>query len=289
VTRWLELTADYRCNNACIGCFSVDQNGPSMSSREVAEALLAGRNMGARFLWLGGGEPTLRKDLFTTIARAKTAGYERIKLQTNGMLLSYPEFCDRLLKAGLSEVSFSIKGAGPETHDRLTQTPGCHALMVKGIAEARARAFELSGDLLIYAENAAELPEMVKRHAAHGLTHFDVWLFSAADRPELADRVPRISDVMPHLLAAMDAFPNITSLHTPACTVPESHHRALFFPAELELRVENPGGHGFMLEASPIEGGQYLASCARCRFRPRCGGLRADYLRIHGEGEFSPI
>lgn len=286
--RWLEVTADYRCNNRCIGCYAVDDDGPSMSSDEVARTLSMGRARGARFLWLGGGEPTLRKDLFASIRHAKKLGYERIKLQTNGMLLSYPEFTRRLVDAGVSDVSFSIKSADTETHDRLTRTPGCHALMEKGIAEARSHALALSGDLLIYAETVVTLPEMVRHYAALGLSHFDIWLLSAADTsdPELATHVPRISDVVPELIRALDAFPSITSLHTPACSVPESHHRALFHAEELDLLVTNPGGHAFMLEESPIEGGIYLESCAECRYRSRCSGIREDYLRIHGGSEF---
>ena len=38
--RWLEITADYRCNQRCVGCFATQPDGPSMDSREVADALL---------------------------------------------------------------------------------------------------------------------------------------------------------------------------------------------------------------------------------------------------------
>ena len=81
----------------------------------------------------------------------------------------------------------------------------------------------------------------------------------------------------------------ITSLHTPACTLPEADHAMLFSAADLALRVSNPGGHEFRLETSPMEGGRYLEGCARCVHRPRCGGLRDDYLAAHGAQEFVPV
>lgn len=296
--RWLEICADYRCNNRCVGCYAVDADGsgPSMTARELVDTLAHGRARGARWLWLGGGEPTLRKDLFAVVREARRQGYERVKLQTNGMLLSYPEFTRRCVDAGVTEVNFAVKGL-PETHDRLTETPGCHALLLRGIDEVRGHGLPMEADVLVYAENAPELPEIVRTLHARGVGRFQLWLFSTAasgGAPDLAARMPRIADVMPHLMAAVrlglsDRPDFITSLHTPPCTVPPALHGVLFDPAALGLLVANPGGHRFRLEESPIEGGQYLAGCARCQHRPVCGGLRADYLARHGADEFRPV
>ena len=293
---WLEVSADYRCNNRCIGCYSVQDEGPSMSPRELAEALLAGRRGGAKYLWFGGGEPTLRKDLFAAVKKARELGYERVKLQTNGMLLAYPDFADRLVAAGVTEVNFAIKGVSAESHDRLTRTPGCHALMLEGIAQVKRRGLPMEGDILVYRSNFSELPEMVRVYRELGLAHFNIWLFSATDQGDrdLGAQVPRISEVMPHLVRARGQFPDapadfVTSLHTPPCTVPLAHHACLFHAAELGLLVANPGGYRFMLEESAIEGGRYLERCQSCAMRGQCGGLREDYLAIHGDGEFQPI
>jgi hypothetical protein len=136
---------------------------------------------------------------------------------------------------------------------------------------------------------------MVRGFHARGLERFNLWLFSTADQgnEELADQVPRISDVMPALAEAvalgLSPRPDfITSLHTPPCTVPRELSACLFHAADLQLVVANPGGHRFRLEESPIEGGHYLARCSSCTLRPRCGGIRKDYLTIHGDSEFQP-
>jgi cyclic pyranopterin phosphate synthase len=296
VIRWLELTLDYRCNNRCVGCFSVQDHGPEMSPREIREALAAGRRDGATALWLGGGEPTLRPELIAIVREARRLGFEQVKLQTNGMMLAYAEYAQRCAGAGVTEVSFSIKGSTAELHDRLAQAPGCHALMVRGIEHARTAGLALEADLLVYRSNVNDLGAMVETYGAMGVTQFRLWLLSAADSDDarVRDEVPRVSDVATALGTMLDANTaspahRIRSLHLPPCVVAERHRFALLDVATLAMRVVNPGGHAFALEQSPIEGGTYLPRCSECALRSRCRGIRQDYLAIHGDAEFRPV
>jgi hypothetical protein len=292
--RWLELTPDYRCNQRCLGCFSAQPDGPSMTSREVAEALQRAYRDGARSLWLGGGEPTLRRDVLAAASAARRLGYARVKLQTNGMLLAAPGNAARAAAAGVTEVAFAVKGATAETHDRFTRTPGAHALLLDAMGAARDAGLAMEGDVLVYRDTARELPAIVSAYTPRGVAQWRVWLLTATGDPEADAQVPRIADVVPHLSAAMalglsDRADFLTSLHTPPCTVPAGDRACLFFARELGMRVVNPGGHSFMLETSPMEGGRYLDGCAGCAFRPRCGGIREDYLARFGAEEFRPV
>ena len=296
--RWIELTPDYRCNNRCVGCFAVQDDGPSMTEEEIVAALRRGRSDGADCLWLGGGEPTLRKDLFRIAAAGRSLGYATVKLQTNGMMLSYPGYARRCAEAGMTEVAFSMKGACAETHDRIAQTAGCFALMVDGVERAREAGLALEGDLLVTASNATELPAMVDLGVGWGMRRFRAWMLSATDAtrgdPGVRSEVPRMREVAPQLAtigAAHGAFgPEfLLSLHTPACVLPEAQHGALFDAAAFGMRVVNPGGHAFDLADSPMEGGFFLPTCEGCRHRARCNGLRRDYLEVHGAAEFQPV
>jgi len=296
VPKWLEISPDYQCNNRCVGCFSVQDSGEGMDNRQVVEALVSGRRRGATGLWLGGGEPTLRRDLPKMMLQARKLGYERIKVQTNGMMLGYPNYVRTCVKAGMSEVNFSIKGASAESHDRLTQTPGCFDAMLKGIAAVREAGLPMEGDILVYASNVEELPEMVRFYTELGIGRYNIWLLSAVDAKEsaVAHEVPRIGAVMPPLMKAMSlglsSAPDfITSLHTPPCTIPEGFEACEFFAADLDLLVANPDGYWFWLEESPIEGGHYFERCGGCAARGRCGGVREEYLRIYGGEEFEPL
>lgn len=292
--RWVELAPSYRCNNQCLGCFASSPDaGVEMSDREVLDALARGLRDGATALWLGGGEPTLARGTLRIAQAARRMGYARVKLQTNGMMLSYAEYAQRARDAGVTEVAFSIKGATAATHDRLARTAGCFDLMVQGIGRCRELGLALEGDVLVYRSSARELPDIISDGLARGLSRFRVWLLSAADA-DVRDEVPRITDVMPHLTRAADLLPPdapedaLLSLHTPPCTIPAGYERLRFFAPELGLRVVNPGSHAFMLEDSPIEGGAFLPRCAACSMRLRCNGPRADYLSAYGDAEFSP-
>jgi hypothetical protein len=267
-----------------------------MTTGEVFRNLRDGHGAGARWLWLGGGEPTLRKDLFAIAAEARKIGFERIKLQTNGMLLAYPEFTKRCVDAGITEVNFAIKGSTAAIHDRLTRTPGCFELMVRGIAEWSRRALPMDGDILVYRSNVSDIPEMIRVYTAMGVERYNLWLFSVTDQgdKDLTTMVPRIRDVIPAIRTAVELGLGtredfITSLHTPPCTVPPDLSSILFHASDLDLVVANPGGYSFRLEVSPIEGGFYLERCGRCALRPRCGGAREDYVKIFGDEELQPV
>jgi len=292
----IELSLDYVCNARCVGCHSSRPAGASMTTREAVANLALGKQYGVRFLWLGGGEPTLRPDLLRIVTAARRLGYDRVKLQTNGMLLARPGYLARLVEAGVTEVNFSLKGPTAAVHDAFTRTPGGHAQMLVGMAEARRLGLPMAGDVLVYRHTVRFLPEVVRRYLDEGLTRFDVWMFSCADpvAGDLAAQVPRISELVPAIVAAAGLGPPddprfVRSLHTPRCTLPAGHRDRAFHAADEGLLVANPGARRFQLEASAMEGGLFLPSCATCTARPVCSGIRTDYARIHGTDEFRPI
>jgi hypothetical protein len=106
----------------------------------------------------------------------------------------------------------------------------------------------------------------------------------------VVDEVPRIADLAVPLSAAVECAARhgvtLVSFHTPPCALP-LELRAIFAPArELSLAVVGPDGRPFALEDSSFEGGAFTESCAGCAERGRCGGPRADYVKIHGDAEF---
>lgn len=291
--RWLEIAADYRCNHRCLGCAATDA-GPSQTHGQLLRALDEGRRLGIEWLWIGGGEPTLRTDLLALIRAARERGYRRIRLQTNGALLAYPDRCARLKEAGLTEIAFSVQGADAARHDALCAVPGAFDRLLIAIEHARAAGLTLEADVLLYRSTTASLPALVSRFFALGVPRFRVWMMGPEGAREanrgVLDEEPRIAEVEAALAATLalrlfDDPEHLVSLHTPACRTPE---RARFFAPDLGLLVHDAGGGSFRLEASPLEGGSHPPPCDGCTLRPRCMGLRAGYLARHGDGELRP-
>ncbi len=292
--RWLELTPDYRCNQRCVGCGAVGDGGPSLDSEELARAIIDGRRMGIDQLWIGGGEPTLRRDLIPLVRGARARGYSRIRLQTNAAMLAYPEVMRRLTEAGVTEISASIKGADAATHDRFARTPGAFDLLCKGIENARASGLVVEADVLLYRSTTASLPAIVQAFWARGVARFRVWMMAPdpndpealAEEPRWSEAARAVGDAL--ALGLSDDPDHLVSLHSPPCTLDDELARARFFAPELGLLVHDASGHRFRLESSEIEGGAWARRCAGCALRPRCNGVRAAYLERHGDAELRP-
>jgi MoaA/NifB/PqqE/SkfB family radical SAM enzyme len=288
---WLELALDYRCNLRCLGCHACVDTGESMSTTAAVHALRRGRQRGLARLWLGGGEPTLRADLLGLVRLARSLGYEQVLLQTNGLRLSYGTYRDAVIDAGVTEVRLNVKSHRAEVQDRLGRGES-HALLLATLEGlAGRREVTVSADVLLTRSGLPDLPDLVPFYAARGVARFVLWLLSAADvsDEEVGREVPTFREIEPQLAkAARNANALgviLESLHTPPCTLPPSL-RGLYLPAaSLGLTVTGPDGRSFPLETSTFEGGAYVEACEACAERQRCGGPRADYLRLHGSSE----
>jgi MoaA/NifB/PqqE/SkfB family radical SAM enzyme len=294
VTRWLELAPDYRCNQRCIGCAVTGEEGPRRSSTQLVRAMTEGRAMGITQLWIGGGEPTLRRDLAAVVREARTLGYTRIRLQTNAAMLAYPAFVERLREAGVTEIAASIKGADAAAHDRMTRTEGSFELLLRGIANARDAGLAIEGDVLLYRSTTSSLPAIVRTFHALGVERFRVWSMApdAADADALREE-PRMTEIARAVeetlaLGLSDDPLHVVSLHTPPCLLRDGAARARFFAPDLALLVHDASGRSFRLEESEMEGGTYPSRCAGCTLRSRCGGMRRAYLDRHGDDELRP-
>ncbi len=292
---FLELSLDDRCNLRCVGCFSCEGRGASLSTARAAEWLKWGRSRGATRLWLGGGEPLLRGDVIGLSRAARALGYAEVHVQTNGVRLAYPGVARALVTAGVTHLRLNLKSHDAAIHDRATSVDGSHALLDEALTNLTGLTLELAGDVLLTTETTPGLAQTVSAYAARGVRAFSLWLLSAADsrEPAVAAAVPSLTAVARALADAVEvadaAEVALESLHTPPCALPPAL-RSRFKPAGAwGLVVVDASARPFPLAASPFEGGAYTESCGRCAARPSCPGPRADYRAIHGDSELVPI
>ena len=104
-----------RCNLFCTNCFANanTQPAPDMSLQWHKDKIAAMRGPRKPVIFVQGGEPTLRPDLFEFLEFLNKKGFVA-KLVTNGIKLDEPGFIERLKKTGLEWVFLQFDGFTPD-------------------------------------------------------------------------------------------------------------------------------------------------------------------------------
>ena len=114
-------------------------------------------------LIITGGEPTIYKRLFSVLEYAKSiCRYSWISLVTNGVLLSYDKFIDRLIESGVDSFQISYFALDEKKQDAIARTKGTFERINKGIKNAVSRNKEVRINLVINKMNYSDLPRIVE-------------------------------------------------------------------------------------------------------------------------------
>ncbi|MEQ1918524.1 MAG: radical SAM protein, partial [Elusimicrobiota bacterium] len=132
----LELDVGMACNNRCVFCVSGDAKSAErrwLPLERAKEEIRAFHDGGCRSLGLLGGEPTAYPHILDSVRYARSLGYERVAVCTNGTKLSEPAFTDGLIEAGVTRFTISFHSHTPALEDKLTGLPGNFERKLKGL------------------------------------------------------------------------------------------------------------------------------------------------------------
>ena len=106
-----------RCNLRCVYCMpekgmTFQPRAALLSFEEIVRVAVVARDLGVTSLRLTGGEPLVRKDLVTLVARLSALGFRDLSLTTNATLLA--PLAAPLAAAGLRRVNISCDSLRPE-------------------------------------------------------------------------------------------------------------------------------------------------------------------------------
>lgn len=154
----LLLEPSERCNARCPFCYHWREAGPGeLELDEILRVLEEAWELGCRFLYLSGGEPTLHPDRLEILAAARRFGYE-ISMTTNGSRLT--EELPRLAPL-LDALTVSIDRLGIE-QDRLRGIPGLFASAVDGLLLASKLGLSSRINMNLYEANLGEVRGMAE-------------------------------------------------------------------------------------------------------------------------------
>ena len=286
--RCLELRINRECNEQCVFCNTPEDSetilpGPAA----IEDALRVEQAAGHSSVLFTGREPTLEPRLLGYVQLAKSLGYSRIRVQTNGTRLADESFLRKLLDAGVTEFEISLHTLEAETFERLV---GKRSLLPKtegGIGAVLRAGVRLHLVAVATTENLTELPKMLlslgQRYDGR-LRHLTLSPMApvgeGAQHLDLIPRLTELSRALPGIAAAAQeaqiALEIPSRCGLPLCVTP---------PELRSLNLEAKNTPGLTLEADKHKPPQ----CSQCRFDAVCTGVWSAYLDSRGSGELVPV
>jgi len=208
-----EIALTYRCQNRCQFCYAAaPDRGRTVREMSTAEVQ---RIIDRIFdeahcptVSFTGGEPTLRDDLPTLIAYAKSKGM-RVNLITNGLRCADERYVALLAEAGLDSAQVSLEAGSAEVHDAIVGRPGAFALTARAVGTLRAAGIHTHTNTTICAGNRDHLEALIGyvRHTL-GSEYLSMNMVirtgTALDHPEIGISYREVSSMLPTLLACAE-------------------------------------------------------------------------------------
>lgn len=169
----IELLISSKCNLRCKICnvwlFQTKARSnkyQELSTSEVENFLEEIGRLGAKYLCLSGGEPTLRRDLIKIIQKAKDENL-KVELITNGTTLN-KNLAEGLVKSDLDIITISLDSARSYPHDFIRGVEGSWEKTIKGIkhinyfkAKLNLKSPKISIDYVVTNLNYIFIPEII--------------------------------------------------------------------------------------------------------------------------------
>ncbi len=289
--RLYELTLGYTCNSNCKFCsICPDKRKIDKTTIEAMEDISQAKRQDFRLLGFGGGEPTMRKDIIKLTGFAKALKFQTIRIQTNGFLLGYKDFCNKLIEAGANFFKISVHGHKAEIHDYLTQVPGSFDLILKGIGNLQDLGIRVELNIVLNKINYKFLPQYINFFAGKQISSFCIIfpVYSgnmALNQKKIGIRICEAASYIHEALGLINdlGLDKGVVFNVPYCYmkgyenhVVEKFNMKLIAP---DLVVDDADADTKRVKIKPD-------SCKNCRFSPKCNGIWSQYLNLYGEEEF---
>jgi len=162
-----------RCNSRCRYCEAYTLDATRELDRERLFALFEeARQAGIPHIYLSGGEPFFRRDVWELIAGILNQGL-RFSVVSNGLLVEHflPAQLDLLKKA--QWIDISLESNRPETHDFLRGGKGFLKRTTEGIRILKKNGLTVNINTTVCRQNYAELPGVVAFAREHGVDYIN--------------------------------------------------------------------------------------------------------------------
>jgi len=293
----VDLKIGFLCNNRCKFCVQGDKREicEFKEKEELEKNLEESYREGKREVVFTGGEPTLHPRFLDLVKYAKYLGFEEIQIQTNGRLLSYYDFCVKIVKAGATQFSPAIHGHNAEIHDFLTSSPGSFEQTTQGVKNLRKLNQYILTNTVITTRNYRFLPEIARLLMELDVDQFQFAFIHLGGRAyENRDWItPKKSKAMPYIKKGLDigikAGKKVTTEAIPYCFM-EGYENCIAENIIPEAKVYDID---FTLDDytnyRKTQGKAKCPDCVKCKYFKVCEGPWKEYPELFGWEEFIPV
>ena len=161
--RHVDIEITKKCNLSCVHC-SAQSNvtGKELSLSEIKIVLDEASSLGLENVGFTGGEPLIfRNKLVALLKYCKSTLNSKTHLHTNGTILKSEDVA--ILARLVDEVTVTLLGSNPETHDRITCVKGSLKTAEKGLSRLVRQHPNVRVFIVPMKSNFKEIPQIVKK------------------------------------------------------------------------------------------------------------------------------
>ena len=274
----LIMNVTYACNNRCTFCAVGTRTQVDGHPTRQREYLDRYRARGVTMVDFDGGEPTLNPELLALVRHARSIGYERVNVTTNGRRLAYEPYAEALVQSGLTTLLFSVHGPDAKTHAQQVGVAEAFEQTTLGIRLAqrhRPPHVELGMNVTITKGNHQLVSELAQLAWDLGLRWLNLQFLTpfgratkwvAPDTQVAADHVMRVIDTWRDRM-------KIQVINLPFCFMPGYREHLLGDLSKLSRHMVFVNNESVNLADYLAERRKKKPGCAPCPHACFCGGF----------------
>lgn len=272
------MNVTYVCNNHCTFCAVGTRTQVDGHPTRQREYLDMYRERGVRMVDFDGGEPTMNPELIALVRYARSIGYDRINVTTNGRMCFYEDFARKLVNSGLTTLLFSVHGPDARIHAQQVGVAEAFEQTVGGIKNCvkhAPRGVELGMNITITKGNWDKLEQVAELALELGLPWLNIQFLTPFGRATkwVAPDTQKAADVAMRVIDRFRDRMKFQVINLPFCFMPGYEE---FLSGDL-LKLER---HMIFVNNEEVNLAQYLAErrtrkpvCETCPHACFCGGF----------------
>ncbi len=274
----LVMNVTYACNNHCTFCAVGTRTQIDGHPPRQREYLDLYRARGVSMVDFDGGEPTLNPELIGLVRHARSIGYERINVTTNGRRLAYDDYARALVTSGLTTLLFSVHGPDARTHAQQVGVMEAFDQTLEGIRRASAHRpshVELGMNVTVTKGNHAKIDAIAQLAWDLELPWLNVQFLTPFGRAT-SWVAPDTQEAADHVMGVIDAWRDrmkIQVINLPFCFMPG-------YEEHLSGDLGKLSRHMVFVNNETVNLSEYLAErrvkkpiCAPCPHACFCSGF----------------